>query len=275
MTNVKRKSKSLVFGGKMKKKIKVLIALYGALGLKGSVKLNKNASIRGIKLIGEDDFFKFTNWNTKGRATCPYNWIIDLDYEYNANNSSPPYPQQIFIENQHIDYALGLYFQNSVGLAAIIVNPQAPKNYIVSDKIGGSLSVNVFDKNISFEEFWKKYIPAYNKKPAVYEYFSRALEYPNNIKSILFCSSLESLFVPEDEKNKKRDFVLQGLTILGFDKTEQAYISELFTFRNAYIHANKKKQFELNLGSKFLSPWWEKCEKIMRKILFRHIELSW
>ena len=68
---------------------------------------------------------------------------------------------------------------------------------------------------------------------------------------------------------------MQGMTIAGFNDSDQEVIGELFTFRNAYIHADKKGQSMLYSSSKFLSPWWKECEHIVRKILFKHIELPW
>ena len=250
---------------------KVLIALYGNLNLNHQFKLNDKVLLRRISLINnEQNLFKF-NWQS--RSTCPYNWVIELDYSYHEDNQSEPYPASL-INNLYIDYGLRVYYKNAIGIAAIVIDLSNPDIYRISNNENSHKS-EPFTTDISFEFFWKRYKLAYNKKPATYEYFVRALEYPNSIKSILFCASLESLFVPEGERNKKRDFVLQGLTIVGLNDSDQEIIGELFTFRNVYIHADKKGQSMLYSSSKFLSPWWEKCEHIIRKILFKHIELPW
>jgi len=174
------------------------------------------------------------------------------------------------IKNNYIEYGLRLFYKHDVGFAALVVGIDNPKKYLISNRMPSSVAFEEFDNNIEFSDFWEKYIYAYQKKPAAYEYFSQALNYPNSIKSILFCSLLESLFVPEDERSKKRDFVLQGARILGFSKQEN-YLNDLFEYRNAYVHADKKKQLSLLSSPKYLSKWWEECEEVIRKVLFKHI----
>ena len=257
------------------KKVKVLLALYGALRLKNNLKLDDKVLVRSIgTLNNEENLFKFVNWRIYGRATCPYDWVIEFDYKYDENDASEPYPK-LLINNGYIECSRRLFYKHDVGFAALAIDVNNPKNYLISSKMPSNIIFEAFDGSIEFSDFWEKYTSAYQKKPAAYEYFSQALNYPNGIKSILFCSSLESLFVPDDEKSKKRDFVIQGAKILGFSNKEQDYLKDLFEYRNAYIHADKKKQLSLLSGPKFTLKWYEECEEVIRKALFNHVYKSW
>ncbi|MCL4353215.1 hypothetical protein M1615_01930 [Patescibacteria group bacterium] len=252
------------------KKANAQIAIYGGLSLTSNTKLTNGIQVRRI-LPNEENIFKFMNWKSNGRATCPYDWLIEFDYRYDENATDESYPG-LLIKYEYIEYALRLFYKHEIGFAALVINVNNhPRNYFISSKMPSSLSVKKFDDNIEFGDFWKKYTKAYQKKPAAYEYFSQTLDYPNNIKSVLFCSTLESLFVPKEERNNKRKYVVQGITILGFSNIEVKAINDLFDFRNDYAHANKRKQPKLFLGY----PWWKNCEKLIRKILFKYLEKPW
>jgi len=72
------------------KKVKALIALYGALRLRNDLKLDDKISLRRIDILNnEEDLFKFVNWRSYGRATCPYDWVIEFDSQYNDGASEP------------------------------------------------------------------------------------------------------------------------------------------------------------------------------------------
>lgn len=249
---------------------KVLIALYGNLDLENDLELDKGVLLRRIDLFNDEE--EYFNFRWKERTTCPYDWIIEMDYSYDADNPSEPSSDGVLINSRYIEYALKLYYKNQIGIAAVADD----LDQISSSRVSENENTNKtepFISDMSFESFWAKYKFAYDKKPAAYEYFSQALSYPNRIKSIFFCTSLESIFVPEGERNKKRDFVLQGMSILGFNNSDKDIIKELFELRNAYVHADKKKQIALS-SKKFFS-WWGKCEETLRKLLFKHVELPW
>lgn len=257
------------------KKIKAILALYGALRLKNDIKLDDKIRVRRVDILNnEESLFRFVNWRAYGWATCPYDWVIELDYHYDEDLGSEPYPA-LLIKNNYIEYALRLFYKHDVGFAALVVDINNPNNYFVSNKMPSSVEFEKFDDIIEFSNFWERYTNAYQKKPAAYEYFSQSLNYPNSIKSVLFCSSLESLFVPDGERSKKRDFVLQGLKVLIFEQKDITIISELFEFRNAYIHVDKKEQLQLYSGRKYRSLWWEECEEVIRKVLFNHVHKPW
>lgn len=260
------------------KKIKVLIALYGSLGLSNTIDLGDEIKIRRLKMSkNEENLFSFTNWQYFGRETCPYDWIIDFDYRYDQKDSNEPYPA-LLIKSRYFEYGLRLFYKNDVGFAAVVIKTNPLHNYSLSNKMLTSAKVDQFDTKIDFSMFWQKYNISYSKKPAAYEYFSEALNYSYGIKSILFCSSLESLFVPDEERSKKKDFVLQGIRILNFDSVEQKHVDDLFEFRNSYIHANKnklEKLFSNKNVNKYTSIWWDNCETVCRKILFTHVKNPW
>jgi hypothetical protein len=98
--------------------------------------------------------------------------------------------------------------------------------------------------------------------------------FSNNDRAIDNCTILESLFVPINERSKK-SFILNGLNILKFSTNEIKAIDDLIEYRNAIIHADRKRQLKLLSESKYTFDWFEDVLKLIRRILYKYAENPW
>jgi len=258
----------------MLKKQKFLAPIYGIkFSLKNSLKLNNNLLLRNIDLLkNEGDFFK------KYKLLGNYNIVLVIDYEYNSSDSSEPLPGVFIKIINKFDASLVVFGEGKVGIAAVIpdkISGQFPGGGInFAGKVQYNESLNK-ELNEDFIVYYKKFSKAYDMRPVAFDVFRRSQDrYANNDKTIDSCIILESIFVPLEERVKK-PFILNGMKIMGFGSDDIGLINSLIDYRNAIIHADRKKQLKLLSGQKFTFDWFEKTFKLVRKILFKYVENPW
>ena len=258
----------------MKKKQKFLAPIYG---LKKSprqgIKLDKNILIRAVDLFADEHKY-FGSFGLKGN----YDGVLEVNYEYDSENPSEPFPGLFINLINKFDASLVVYGDGVVGVAGVF---PAPKEDFSG---GGILSSSAkpryeekLDKEIDkdFAVYYKKFIKAYDMRPVAFDVYRRSSDrFSNNDKTIDSCTILESLFVPPSERSKK-SFILYGLNILKFSTDEITAIEDLIEYRNAIIHANREKQLKLLSGSKYKYKWFEDTFKLIRRILYKYVESPW
>ena len=256
------------------KKQKFLAPIYGLKkSPRKSIKLDKNILIRAIDLFAEEHKY-FKSFGLKGS----YDAVLEVNYEYDSNNPSEPFPGLFINLINKFDASLVVYGDGIVGVAGVI---PATKDSIPG---GGILSSSArpqyeekLDKEIDedFATYYKNFVKAYDMRPAAFDVYRRSCErFSNNDRAIDSCTILESLFVPPNERSKK-SFILYGLNILRFNTDEIKSIDDLIEYRNAIIHADRKKQLKLLSGSKYTHKWFEDTFKLIRRILYKYVESPW
>ena len=258
----------------MKKKQFFLAPIYGLKkSPRQSIKLDKNILIRAVDLFAEEHKH-FESFGLKGS----YDGVLEVNYEYDSDNPSEPFPGLFINLINKFDASLVVYGDGVVGVAGVI---PAPKEDFSG---GGILSSSAkpqyeekLDKEIdeNFAVYYKKFIKAYDMRPVAFDVYRRSCDrFSNNDRTIDSCTILESLFVPPGERSKK-SFILSGLNILMFSADEIKAIDDLIEYRNAIIHADRKKQLKLLSGSKYKYKWFEDTFKIIRRILYKYVENPW
>lgn len=257
----------------MKKKQKFLAPIYGLRrGLRKNIKLNGSLLLRNIDLFKKEyEFFE------KHVLKANYNAVLEIDYQYNPDDASEPYPGISLNIVNKFDSAWLVYGNGTVGVAGIF---PASK----TSEFGGIILYSsktsyeeTLDKEIddNFVLYYKNFIKAYNMCPLAFDVYRRSRDrFTNNDKTIDNCTILESIFVPSGERSKK-SFILNGLNILGFSKKDIDVVDDLIEYRNAIIHADMAKQHKLLSGSKYTHKWFENAFKLIRKILYRYAENPW
>lgn len=258
----------------MKKKQKFLAPIYGLKkSPKKSIKLNKNILIRAVDIFAEEDKY-LEKFGLKGSSDA----ILEVDYEYNSNDSSEPFPGLFINLINKFDASLVVYGDGVVGVAGVV--PALKTDFTG----GGILSSSTrpryeekLDKEIDegFADYYKKFTKAYERRPVAFDVYRRSCDrFSSNDRTIDSCTVLESLFVPHGEKSKK-SFILHGLNILRFSPKEVKTIDDLIEYRNAIIHADRKRQLKLLSGPKYTHKWFEGAFKLIRRIVYKYVEDPW
>ncbi len=256
----------------MKKKDKFLIPIYGLKNsLKEDIKLDNNLLLRNINLLKKEHEL-FEEYGLRAN----YKAVLEVNYQYNSDNPSEPYPNISLNIVNEFDSALLVYGNGIVGAAGIlpVLKRTGFRGYIIySSKTKYEEGLNK-DIDENFVYYYKKFLKAYSMRPMAFDVYRRSRDrFTNNDKTIDSCTVLESIFVPREERSKK-SFILNGMKILGF-KEEVKVIDDLIEYRNAIIHADIKKLHKLISGSKYNYDWFENTFKLMRKILSRYVEAPW
>jgi len=258
----------------MKKKQKFLAPIYGLKKTpKQSIKLDKSILIRAVDLLTEENKY-FEKFGLKGS----YDAVLEVNYEFNSDNPSEPFPGLFINLINKIDASLVVYGDGVVGVAGVA---PAPKEEFSG---GGILSSSArpryeekLDKEIdeNFAVYYKKFVIAYDMRPVAFDVYRRSCDrFSNNDRTIDSCTVLESLFVPLGERSKK-SFILNGLNILMFSTDEIKTIDDLIEYRNVIIHADRKRQLKLLTGSKYTYKWFEDVFKLIRRILYKYVDNPW
>lgn len=250
----------------MKNKVKVILPIYGL-----SKNLSEKASLSRGLLIRPIDLLKNEHGSFKKYGIHNYsNTLIEINYEYDEDDPNEPYPAVEINFVQKIESALRVYGFGSVGIAAIIFGSSF--NTIIRSTHNPLWHDNLKEQLNDFPEFFNKYQKAYNLRPMAFQSYSRSRErVANNDKTVDCCTTLESLFVPRDEW-KKSPFILQGLSIMGFEEKERRAVDDLIKYRNSIIHADSRKILNLLGGPKYTLSWFEETFELVRKVLIKFIE---
>lgn len=258
----------------MIRKQKFLAPVYGIRsGLIKDIKLNKSLLLRNINFFTkEGEFFE------EYRLLGDYKIVLEIDYEYNPNDSSEPLPGVFLNIVNKFDASLVAFGEGKVGVAAVIPSPKTGEfrgggiNFYGKVSYSESLNKNLDD---GFKIFYEKFSKAYDMRPVAFDIFRRIRDrFTNNDKTIDSCTLLESIFVPEEERIKK-PLILNGMKIMGFKPKDLNMIDDLIEYRNAIIHANRKKQLRLLSEAKYTYKWFEDVLRLVRNILYKYIENPW
>lgn len=257
----------------MNKKQKFLAPIYGLKkSLKEEIRLDKNQLIRSINLLkGEHKLFEEYGI----RASCDA--VLEIDYQYDADNPSEPHPGISLNIVNKFDSALLIYGDNDGGVGIAGIFPATGKDFGVTLFTAKTRYEEGLDREIDddFAIYYKKFAKAYSMRPLAFDVYRKSRDrFANNDKTIDCCTLLESIFVPIGEGSKK-SFILNGLNILGFSKQDIEAIEDLVEYRNAIIHADRDKQLKLLSGSKYTFRWFDDTFKLIRRILYRYIESPW
>ncbi|MGB2762756.1 MAG: hypothetical protein WBC21_04485 [Minisyncoccales bacterium] len=258
------------------KTINVIVPIFGLGSILNNVKLSSEIKIRFIDYVRkENELLQQSNLNH-----IKYSCVLDVNYRYDHQKADEPYPAIGFLLDK-IQAAFRVFHPGIIGFAGIISKPKvSPFPFLIDLTIPSRTSSYKIDKNKLniFPEFYKKFCIAYPKKQIAFDWFNKSyLEVPVN-KVINYSIILENLFVPPKTREKK-NFVLQGLTILKFSKEDKEKIDTLFQYRNAVVHADIKKQMEIGNIENKQHPhhlhYYEDCEKIIRKSLHLYVKNPW
>lgn len=257
----------------MKKKKKFLAPIYGLKkSLKSEIKLDKNLLVRRVDLL-KKEYKLFEQHGIK--ASCDA--VLEIDYHYDDDNPSEPYPGISLNVVNIFDSALLVYGDNDGGVGVAGVFPAKGKSLGITLFTSKAHYDEGLDKEINdeFITYYNKFNKAYNMRPLAFDIFRLSLgRFANNDKTVDSCTVLESIFVPSGERSKK-PFILSGMSILGFNKNEVEAISDLVDYRNAIIHADREKQLKLRSGPKYTYKWFEDTFKLIRNILYKYVESPW
>lgn len=255
------------------KTVKFIAPIYGVKPLKQTpLHLENGVAIRSVNLLQkEHEVFK------KYGLLTGYDAVFEIDYRFDKDDPSEPYPGISLRLLNILDAALVVYGEGRPGIAAII---PASK---LSGYLGHTISrenpryEECLDKDIDeqFAEYFSKFKKAYDMRPMAFDIFRRSQErFANNDKTIDSCTVLESILVPRGEKSKK-SFILGGLKIMGYSHDEIKRIDDLVEYRNAIIHADREKILKLLSGRVYTFAWFEETFNLVRKILYRYAENPW
>lgn len=257
----------------MKVKQKFIVPIYGLRkSLTKNIKLGKNLLLRNINLLEENDWFKEYGLNGD------YKVILEVDYEYDPKDPDEPVPAVFLNIINLFDASLVVFGDGRVGVAAIIPDPKTegyPGGQILfSGKIRYKETLKK-EIDEDFKRYYEKFLRAYESRPVAFDVFRRSQErFANNDRTIDSCIVLESIFVPLGSRLKK-PFILNGMKIMGFNPDEVASIDDLIEYRNALIHADRKKQLKLLSGTKYTHKWFENVFSLVRRILKKYVGNPW
>lgn len=257
----------------MKKKQLFLAPIYGfKKGIKEQIKLNPYLLLRNIDLFKEEHKL-FEGYGVK--ASCDA--VLEVDYQYDLNDPSEPYPGISLNVINMFDSALLVYGNSNggVGVAGIFPASKGSGGIVLhSSKVSYE---DGLDKEIDedFNSYYGKFEKAYKMRPLAFDIHRRSHgRFANNDRTIDSCTVLESLFIPKGERSKK-SFILNGMKIMGFDTNDIILIDDLVEYRNAIIHADRDKQLKLLSGAKYTHKWFEETFVLIRKVLFKYVESPW
>mgnify|MGYP001592004209 CR=1 FL=1 len=258
----------------MKKKQKFLAPIYG---LKKSprkiIKLEGNILIRAVDII-KDEYKYFKKFGLNGN----YDGVLEINYKFDPNNPSEPFPGLFINLINKFDASLVVYGDGVVDVAGVVPvqNEEFSGGGILSSSTKPRYEEKL-DKDIDekFAAYYRSFVKAYDMRPVAFDIYRRSCDrFANNDRTIDSCIILESLFIPQGERSKK-PFILYGLNLLKFNAVEIKRIDDLIDYRNAIIHADRKKQLKLLTGPKFSHKWFEDTFKLVRKILYKYVESPW
>ena len=241
-------------------------------GLKDPLNLGKGLLIRNVDLLAKEyEVFE------KHGLKAGYHAVLEINYQYDPNDASEPYPGISIKVINKIDSALLVFGEGNVGTAAILPKSKTPGfiEFLLSN--ARPRYENCLDKELDkdFVDFYKKFLKAYELRPLAFDIYRRSRDrFANNDRAIDSCTVLESIFVPPGEKSKK-PFILSGMKILGFNDKEVKIIDNLIEYRNAIIHADRNKQLKLLSDSRFTHIWFENAFKLIRSVLYKYVEHPW
>lgn len=250
-----------------------LVPIFGLRGgLKDPITLGKGLLIRNVDLLAEE-YKAFEGYGLK----ASYHAVLEIDYRYDSDDASEPYPGISIKVINKIDSSLLVFGEGNVGTAAILpkLKTSGFTGFILSN--ARPRYEECLDKKLDkdFVDFYKKFLKAYELRPLAFDIYRRSRDrFANNDRTIDSCTVLESIFVPRGEKSKK-PFILSGMKILGFNDKEVNTIDDLIEYRNAIIHADRNKQLKLLSGSRFTHAWFENAFKLIRNILYKYVEHPW
>jgi hypothetical protein len=251
-----------------------LAPIYGLKSLNKSVTLGEGLTLRNIRYDNSD-----TDLLNKANLHEGYSTLLEIDYEYDSQNPSEPYPNIQLNVTDIFEAALRLLGKGVAGVAAIL-----PTNTSSFAGITLSNTKSRWDDYLVIKEsdittlpdYYKKFKKAYNIRPVAFDVYSKSRNrYANNDKTIDNCTALESIFVPKGEKTAKRPFILLGVKIMGFGEDEREKIRDLIAYRNTIIHADRDEQLKMLQGPKYTSKWFEETFELVREILLKYVETPW
>ncbi len=254
------------------KQVHYIVPIYGLRSLKGNIKLDKTTVLRNVDIFNKEDEFL-----TNAGLPNSYNVVLDIKYKFNETNPEEPIPGlNIKILNK-IDACLILFEKCDAGLAAIL-QKQGLKytcKYILSTKKPILHEYLKIKSEKDFVDYFKKFQEAYSKRPLAFDIFRKSsVRFTNNDKAIDSCTILESIFVPNGERAKKQ-FIINGMKIMGFEETYVQAINDLIDYRNAIIHADQVKTLKLLSGPKYTYVWFENTFEVVRKVLLGYVDKPW
>jgi len=255
------------------KTVKFIVPVYGLKSLRESpLQLQENVILRSVKLLeNEHELFK------KNKMRTGYEAVLEVDYTFDENNPSEPYPGMSINLLNMIEASFVVYGQGKAGIAAFIPADDSSGYYPYIVTRETPQYDDYIDKEINsdFVTFFEKFKKAYNLRPIAFDLFRRSQErYTNNDRTIDSCTVLESILVPKGERSKK-SFIVSGLKIMGFEKEEIERIEKLVDYRNAIIHADREKILRLNSGADYTFSWFEETFKLVRRILSKYVGSPW
>lgn len=253
--------------------VKYIVPIYGLKTVNDSpLQLQKNVILRTVKLLeNEHEIFK------KYKMSTGYEAILEVNYSFDENDASEPLPGISINLLNMVDASLVVYGEGKVGLAAILPanEPSAYGGFILSH--AKPRYEEYLDKDIDsdFIKYYKNFKKAYDMRPMAFDIFRRSQErFSNNDRTIDSCTVLESILVPKGERSKK-SFIMGGLKIMGYGKTEVERIEKLVDYRNAIVHADREKLLSLFTGAVYTYSWFEETFKLVREILYKYVEKPW
>ncbi len=254
------------------KTVKFLVPVYGIKPLKGDpIQLDDGVLLRGVKLLeNEHEIFKKHNMRTG------YDIILEVDYSFDEDDSSEPFPGISIRLLNMIDAAFVVYGNGRAGLAAILPADDSEHMGFILSQYQPQYS-EYLDKEIDsdFVDYFSNFKSAYDMRPMAFDIFRRSQErFSNNDKTIDSCTALESILVPKGERQKK-SFIINGLKIMGCGKDEIERVEKLVDYRNAIIHADREKLLGLYGRGAYTHSWFEDTFLLVREILFRYAEKPW
>ncbi len=258
----------------MIKKQKFLVPIYGLKrSPKRNLDLDRNTLLRSVDLLSGEH----KNFESFGlKINCDA--VLEVDYEYNSNDASEPFPGIFINLVNKFDASLVVYGNGVVGVAAVF---PATKESFPGGGIFVSNTKTLYEERLdkeldeNFVSYYKNFIKAYDMRPVAFDVYRRSCDrFSNNDRAIDNCTVLESLFVPEKERSKK-SFILSGMKIMGFNESDVNRIGDLIEYRNSIIHADRNKQLKLLSGPKYTHKWFEDTFKLIREILYRFVESPW
>src|SRR3989344_2885249 len=104
----------------MKKKQKFLAPIYGLKNSPGqSIKLDKSILIRSVDIFAEEQKH-FEKFGLKGS----YDGVLEVNYEYDSDNPSEPFPGLFINLINRLDASLVVYGDGVVGVAGVAPAPK-------------------------------------------------------------------------------------------------------------------------------------------------------
>ncbi len=258
----------------MKKKQNFLAPIYGSRrSPRTNIKLDKSTMVRPVNVF-EEEYKYFEKFGLKGS----YDAVLEVNYEYDSDNPSEPFPGLFINLINKIDASLVTYGDGVVGVAGVVPahNEEFSGGGILSSSTKPQYEEKL-DKEIDekFAAYYKRFVKAYDMRPVAFDVYRRSCDrFANNDRTIDSCTVLESIFVPLGERSKK-SFILNGLNILMFSTDEIKTIDNLIEYRNAIIHADRKRQLKLLTGPKYTYKWFEDVFKLIRRILYKYVDNPW